>query len=63
MNSLYMNTQMKLIEKEYGVKMNYYNQNEITDNEEEDENPIVKVNNEKRHLKEETQNYQNDNET
>ena len=26
MNSLYMNTQMKLIENEYGVKMDYYNQ-------------------------------------
>ena len=69
MNSLYMNTQMKLIENEYGVKMNYYNQNEntrnelIDDDEEEDENPIIKVNTEKRHLKEEIQNYQIDNET
>ena len=68
MNSLYMNTQMKLIENEYGVKMNYYNpnentRNELIDDEEEDENPIVKVNTEKRHLKEETQNYESDNET
>ena len=68
MNSLYMNTQMKLIENEYGVKMKYFEQNENTrneliDDEEEDENPIMKVNTEKRHLKEENQNYQNDNET
>ena len=32
MNSLYMNAQMKLLEKEYGVKMSYYNQNEDTRN-------------------------------
>ena len=65
MNSLYMSTQMKLIENEYGIKMNYYKKNEATPNvlidgeeeEEEDEEPIIKVNNtEKKNLKEEIQN-------
>ena len=63
MNSLYMNTQMKLIENEYGVKMDYYNQNEMTRNElmdEEDDNDIIQVNNtEKKNLKEETETKKN----
>ena len=59
MNSLYMNTQMKLIENEYGVKMNYCNQNEMTrnelmnDEEEDNYNDIIQINNtEKKSLKE-----------
>ena len=40
MNSLYMNAQMKLLEKEYGVKMSYYNQNEDTRNILDEDNNI-----------------------
>ena len=62
MNSLYMSTQMKLMENEYGIKMNYYNPNENTrnvfkDDQEEDDMPIFNIQNtEKKHLKEENQN-------
>jgi hypothetical protein len=63
MNSLYMSTQMKLMENEYGIKMSYYNPNENTRNvhkdeeEEEDDNPIFNIQNtEKKRLKEESQN-------
>ena len=46
MNSLYMNTQMKLLESEYGVKLNYYNgnndENANIDNEEEEVLLIIK---------------------
>ena len=40
MNSLYMNAQMKLIENEYGIKQQYYNQN--IDNDEENQ-PILSI--------------------
>ena len=43
MNSLYMNTQMKLIESEYGVKMNYYNPNGNY-NLDEEGTPMIKIN-------------------
>ena len=45
MNSMYMNTQMKLIENEYGVKLNYYKpENEDINNQDDDENiPIIRV--------------------
>ena len=43
MNSLYMNTQMKLIESEYGVKMNYYNPNDNY-NLDEEGTPMIKIN-------------------
>ena len=43
MNSLYMNTQMKLIESEYGVKMNYYNPNGNY-NLDEEGTPMIKTN-------------------
>ena len=62
MNSLYMSTQMKLMENEYGIKMNYYNPNENTrnvlkDDQEEDDMPIFNIQNtEKKQLKEENQN-------
>ena len=59
MNSIYMNTQMKLLENEYGVKMSYYKHNEETKNmfdDDEEEMPIIKVQNtEKKNLKEEVQ--------
>ena len=61
MNSLYMSTQMKLMENEYGIKMNYYNPNENTrnvlkDDQEEDDMPIFNIQNtEKKQLKEENQ--------
>ena len=42
MNSLYMNTQMKLIESEYGVKMNYYNPNGNY-NLDEEGTPMIKI--------------------
>ena len=42
MNSLYMNTQMKLIESEYGVKMNYYNPNDNY-NLDEEGTPMIKI--------------------
>ena len=46
MNSLYMNTQMKLIENEYGVKLNFYqpekDKNENDDDEEEEQILTVK---------------------
>ena len=49
MNSLYMNAQMKLLEKEYGVKMSYYNQNEDTRNmlqeESNDGDDLIKIQN------------------
>jgi hypothetical protein len=56
MNSLYMNAQMKLLEKEYGVKMSYYNQNEDTRNILDEDNNIdddlIKIQNtEKKNLK------------
>jgi hypothetical protein len=41
MNSLYMNSQMKLLENEYGIKMSYYNKNE----EEEEKDAINDTNN------------------
>ena len=43
MNSIYMNTQMKLMENEYGVKLNYYKPNidENEDNQEEEDSPII----------------------
>ena len=59
MNSLYMSTQMKLMENEYGIKMNYYNAEEIkfVDDDQEEEKPIIKLENtEKKFLKEESQN-------
>ena len=45
MNSMYMSTQMKLIENEYGVKLNYYKpENEDNNNQDDDENiPIIRV--------------------
>ena len=45
MNSMYMNTQMKLIETEYGVKLHYYKpENEDNINQDDDENsPIIRV--------------------
>ena len=70
MNSLYMNTQMKLIENEYGIKMNYYESNEETKNEFDDEQveedkPIIRIQNtEKKFLKEDVDKdngYENDN--
>ena len=46
MNSLYMNTQMKLLENEYGIKMDFYNPYEETNNnidyKDEEESPIIK---------------------
>ena len=46
MNSMYMNTQMKLIENEYGIKMKYYNPN-IDENDnnimDEEQSPIIKI--------------------
>ena len=46
MNSMYMNTQMKLIENEYGIKMKYYNPN-VDDNNfnmnDEEQSHIIKV--------------------
>ena len=56
MNSLYMNAQMKLLEKEYGVKMSYYNQNEDTRNILDEDNNIdddlIKIQNtEKKNMK------------
>ena len=42
MNSIYMNTQMKLMENEYGIKLKYYNPNdENENNEDEEESPII----------------------
>ena len=43
MNSIYMNTQMKLMENEYGVKLNYYKPNidENEENQEEEDSPII----------------------
>jgi hypothetical protein len=70
MNSLYMNAQMKLIENEYGIKMNYYESNEETKNEFDDEQveedkPIIRIQNtEKKFLKEDVDKdngYENDN--
>ena len=59
MNSLYMNAQMRLLENEYGVKMGYYKSTDETKNidaDEEDDSPILKVENtEKKRLREETQ--------
>ena len=45
MNSLYMNTQMKLLESEYGVKLNYYKgtQDENPNIVDDEEVPIIKV--------------------
>ena len=46
MNSMYMNTQMKLIENEYGIKMKYYNPNIDDDNSnsvDEEQTPIIKI--------------------
>ena len=45
MNSMYMNTQMKLIENEYGIKMKYYNPNidNDTDMVDEEQTPIIKI--------------------
>ena len=45
MNSMYMNTQMKLIENEYGIKMKYYNPNIDNDNDmvDEEQTPIIKI--------------------
>ena len=45
MNSLYMNTQMKLLESEYGVKLNYYKgtQDENPNIVDDEEIPIIKV--------------------
>ena len=46
MNSMYMNTQMKLIESEYGVKLNYYKpEDEENNNQEqnEDEEKLIRV--------------------
>lgn len=48
MNSMYMNTQMKLIESEYGIKMKYYNPNgDDNDNDndmlDEEQSPIIKI--------------------
>ena len=48
MNSLYMNTQMKLLENEYGVKLSYYNQNEhnVENNnilDDDEDAPIIKI--------------------
>ena len=40
MNSIYMNTQMKLMENEYGIKMGYYKKQK--DDEDEIENDITK---------------------
>ena len=59
MNSLYMNAQMRLLENEYGVKMGNYKSTDETKNidaDEEDDSPILKVENtEKKRLREETQ--------
>ena len=46
MNSMYMNAQMKLIESEYGVKLNYYKpEDEENNNQEqnEDEEKLIRV--------------------
>ena len=47
MNSMYMNTQMKLIENEYGIKLGYYNPNTDPNNNDnnlnEEEEPIIKI--------------------
>ena len=45
MNSMYMNTQMKLIENEYGVKLNYYKPEDEENNQEqdEDEEKLIRV--------------------
>ena len=57
MNSIYMNTQMKLIENEYGVKLNYYNpNNDNGGNLDEEETPILEAN-----KKNNVNNIENDN--
>ena len=66
MNSMYMNAQMKLIENEYGIKMNYYTPNEdtrrILDEDLEDDSPILKVENVgKRNIKGRTRDINNEN--
>ena len=44
MNSLYMSTQMKLIENEYGVKLSYYNPNlDNTNMLDDEEAPIIRI--------------------
>lgn len=42
MNSMYMNTQMKLMENEYGIKMNFYRGNNIDEQNEETKHPLDK---------------------
>lgn len=65
MNSLYMNTQMKLIENEYGVKLNYYKP-ELDDNniqDDDEETPIIKVRKKKNPNRLKNENKINDEET
>ena len=54
MNSLYMSTQMKLLENEYGVKLSYYKPDSDENNnniEEEEESPIVNITKKKKERK------------
>ena len=55
MNSLYMNTQMKLLENEYGIKLSYYNPDSDNNQnpDEEEESPIVQIKKKKRAKKNE----------
>ena len=62
MNSLYMNTQMKLIESEYGIKLNYYNPNtdKAGDDEDDEGTPIIRIKKKKNKNKFESKNPMND---
>ena len=65
MNSMYMSTQMKLIENEYGVKLNYYKpENEDNINQDDEENiPIIRVKKKKNANRVKNNNKINDEET
>jgi hypothetical protein len=65
MNSMYMSTQMKLIENEYGVKLNYYKpENEDNINQDDEENiPIIRVKKKKNAKREKDNTRINDEET
>lgn len=66
MNSMYMNTQMKLLENEYGVKLNYYKP-EVEDNnniqEDDEETPIIRVKKKKNEIRGRNDNKLSDEET
>ncbi len=66
MNSLYMSTQMKLLENEYGVKLSYYKPDSDENNnnnniEEEEESPIVNITKKKKGKKNIENNEKDDN--